>query len=192
MLPELTACQIFIDLGNVQGCFTIQLHRLQGDSDPHWQCLINHRHSVLTALSFLSSIQAIGELFSNHYCLCFSFKKKKIIKSRGIKKGRIWWRGEWCWRVCAQKVDGILRAANRSHVSHSRLAKMPSSARRFCYGGQIRQYLSSVESSRQACFPLVCVLAADLSACLPITRGTLVFATDVLVDIITFITVPGG
>jgi hypothetical protein len=127
---------------------------------------------------------------------CFSFKKK-IIKNRGIKDRRIWWHAEWICRMCAQKVDGILRAANRSHVSHPRLAKMPSSAHClakycFCYGEQIRWFSSSAESSRQACFPLVCVLAPDLSACLPITRGNLGFATDFVVDLITFITVPGG
>lgn len=160
MLPKLRACQILIDLGTIQGCFTIQLHRLQGDFDPHWQCLINHRHGILTALSFLSCIQAIGELFSNHYCLCFSFLKKKIIKSRGIKDRRVWWRAEWNRRMCAQKADGILRAANRSHVSHPRPAKMPSSAHClamycFCYGAQIRRSLSLVECSSEACFPLV-------------------------------------
>lgn len=42
-----------------------------------------------------------------------------------------------------RRFIGILRAANRSHVSHPRLAKMPSSAHCletdcFCYGEQIR------------------------------------------------------
>lgn len=113
MLPELRACQIFIDLGNVQGCFTIQLHRLQGDFDPHWQCLINHRHGVLTALSFLSSIQAIGELFSNHYCFCFSFKKKNHKEQRKKERTDLvtWWmvlanvctEGWWDFKSCKQK-----------------------------------------------------------------------------------------
>lgn len=196
-LPELRACQTFIDLGNIQGCFTIQLHRLQGDFDPHWQCLINHRHGVLTALSFLSGIQAVGELFSNHYYFCFSFKKIKNKEPRN-KEGTdvVTW-----WMVLANVcTEGwwILRAANRSHVSHPGLAKMSSSAHClatccFCYGGADQAILVFSRKFQTDSFSIsVCSGPRSLCIAFPITQDNLVFATDFVVDLITFITVQDG
>lgn len=114
--PELGACQTFSDLGNLQTCFHIKPCRLQGDSDPHWQCLINQTllsYSPVISFKCSTSLYSdIGEIFIIYSRCCFPLKRNNKTRS-----GRKWGRsGDGSMDTCTEGLWGFKSCKQNSSV----------------------------------------------------------------------------